>query len=137
MKHRRADMIEAALKISPDFAADIGPAFAERKILAEISSGLRIDHALEQRKPVGASGERIEGMLLEELQWRVRRMLAHPFKDVTPDHQEAGAGKAHPGKPIDGDDAIRILDLQHIVERGHLLDSSIRLALSQLTRLMG
>src|SRR5713226_1686694 len=68
MKHGWTDVIEAALEISPDFAADIGPAFAERKILAEISPGLRIDHALEQRKPVAASSERIEGMFVEEPQ---------------------------------------------------------------------
>src|SRR6266478_6859779 len=53
VKHRRADMIEAALKISPDFATDIGPAFAKCEILAQISPALRIDHALEQCKPVG------------------------------------------------------------------------------------
>ena len=41
VEHRRADMIEPALEIGPDLAADIGPAFAERKILAEIGSGLR------------------------------------------------------------------------------------------------
>jgi hypothetical protein len=40
-------MIEPALKIGPDFAADIGPAPAERKILAEVSSGLAIDQAFE------------------------------------------------------------------------------------------
>ncbi len=45
-------------------------------------------------------------------------MPAHPFEDVTPDHQETGAGKAHAGKSIDGDDVIRIVDLQHIVESG-------------------
>src|ERR1700704_1889763 len=53
----RADMVEAALKISPDFAADIGPALAEGEILAEIGPGLRIDHAVEQCKPVGTSSE--------------------------------------------------------------------------------
>src|SRR3984957_7182153 len=51
---RRADMIETAFEVSPDFAADIGPAFAERKILAEIGSGRRIDHAFEQCKSIGA-----------------------------------------------------------------------------------
>jgi len=64
----RTDMVEAAPEISPDFAADIGPALAEGEILAEISPGLRIDHALEQCKPVGTSSERIEGVLAEELQ---------------------------------------------------------------------
>ena len=68
MKHRRTDVIEAAIKISPDFAADIRPALAERKILAEIGPGLRIDHAFEQRKAVGASGEGIGGMFAEKLQ---------------------------------------------------------------------
>src|SRR5258708_39850537 len=68
MKHGWTDVIEAALEISPDFAADIGPAFAERKILAEIGPGARIDHALEQREAVGASGERIGGMFAEKLQ---------------------------------------------------------------------
>ncbi len=68
MEDGRPDMIEAALKISPDFAADIGPAFAEGKILAQISPALRIDHAFEQCKPVGTSSQRIEGMFAEELQ---------------------------------------------------------------------
>src|SRR6266849_5006248 len=118
MKDGRADMIEAALQIGPDFAADIGPSPAEGKILAEISSGLRIDHALEQCEPVGTSRQRVEGMFAEELQRGVGRMLAHPFEDVTPDHQETGAGKAHARKSIDGDDMIRIVDLQHVVESG-------------------
>ena len=96
----RADMIEAALKISPDFAADIGPAFAEGKILAQISPALRVDHAFEQREPVGTSSQRIEGMFADELQRCVGRMLAHRFEDVTPDHQETGAGKAHARKSI-------------------------------------
>src|SRR6266851_2956177 len=68
MKHRPTDVIEATFKVGPDFAADIGPAFAERKILAEIGPGLRIDHALEQRKAVGASGKGIGGMFAEKLQ---------------------------------------------------------------------
>src|SRR6266851_4799993 len=98
VKDGRADVIEAALQIGPDLAADIGPAFAEGKVLAEVSPGLRIDHAFEQCKPVGASRERIERMFAEELQCRIGRMSAHPFEDVTPDHQETGAGKAHTGK---------------------------------------
>src|SRR6266851_5335040 len=68
MKHGRTDVIEATFKVSPDFAADIGPAFAERKILAEIGPGVRIDHAFEQRKAVGASGKGIGGMFAEKLQ---------------------------------------------------------------------
>src|ERR1700731_2159807 len=79
VKYRRADMIEAALKISPDFAADIGPAFAEGKILAEVSPGLGVDHALKQCKSVRTSCERIEGMFAEELQRCVGRMLGHAF----------------------------------------------------------
>src|ERR1700760_1031361 len=58
-KYRRPDMVEAALKIGPDLAADIGPALAEREILAEIGSGGGIDHAFEQRKAVRASRKRI------------------------------------------------------------------------------
>src|SRR5437899_3153405 len=111
-------MIEAALKISPDFAADIGPAFAEGKILAQISPALSVDQAFEQREPVGTSSQRIEGMFAEELQRCVGRMLADRFEDVTPDHQETGAGKAHARKSIDGDDVIWIVDLQHVVESG-------------------
>src|SRR5450631_1925592 len=65
---RRADMIEAALQVGPDFAADIGPAFAEREILAEIGSGRRIDHAFEQCKSIGTSGQCVERMLAKELQ---------------------------------------------------------------------
>src|SRR6266481_10166255 len=97
------NVIEAALEISPDFAADIGPAFAEGKILAQISPALRVDHAFEQCKPVATSSQRIEGMFAEKLQCRVGRMLAHRFEDVTPDHQETVAGKAHARKSIDGD----------------------------------
>src|ERR1700723_3007064 len=73
---RRTDMIEAALEVSPDLAADIGPAFAERKILAEIGSGGRIDHAFEQCKSIGTSGKRVERMLAKELQRCVARMCA-------------------------------------------------------------
>src|SRR4030081_1157310 len=58
VKDRRADMIEAALKVGPDFAPHIGPAFAEGKILAQIGSGFFVDHALEQAKPVRTSGQR-------------------------------------------------------------------------------
>src|SRR5580692_10851861 len=68
MEHRGADMVEAALKISPDLAADIGPTLAEGEIFAEIRSGGRIDHALEQCKPVEASRQRIERVLAKELQ---------------------------------------------------------------------
>src|SRR5579864_4515666 len=49
-EYRRADMIEAALDIGPDLAADIGPASTKRKILAEIGSARWIDHAFEQGK---------------------------------------------------------------------------------------
>ena len=81
-KHRRPDVIEAAFEISPDFAADIGPALAEGEILAEIGPALRIDHALEQREPVRAARQRIGGMLAEELQRCVSGMLAHPLQHV-------------------------------------------------------
>ena len=55
-------MIQTALEISPDFAAHIGPAFAEGEVLAEISPGCVVDHAIKQCKPVGTSRERIDGM---------------------------------------------------------------------------
>ena len=61
-------MIETALDISPDFAADIGPALAERKVLAEISPGSVVDHAIEQCEPVRTSRERVYGVLAEKLQ---------------------------------------------------------------------
>jgi hypothetical protein len=44
-------MIELALQIRPDLAAEICPAFAEGKILGQIGAGRGIDHAFEQRKP--------------------------------------------------------------------------------------
>src|ERR1700691_1940420 len=113
---RRADMIEAALEIGPDFAADIGPAFAERKILAEIGSGRRIDHTFEQRKSIETAGQRVERMLAKELQRCVSRMRAHLLEHVTPDHQESGAGVTHARKAIHHGDMIRIVDLQYIVE---------------------
>src|SRR6476660_7605404 len=56
VKDRRADMIEAALKVGPDLAPHIGPALAEGKILAQVGSGLLVDHALEQTEPVRTSG---------------------------------------------------------------------------------
>src|SRR5438128_478796 len=48
VKDGGSDMIEPAVEIGPDLAADIGPAFAEREILAQIGAGGRIDHAFEQ-----------------------------------------------------------------------------------------
>src|ERR1700761_6906961 len=71
LKHRRPDMIEPAFEIGPDFSAQIGPALAEREILTEIGPGLGIDHAFEQRKAIGTSGQRIERMLAKELQGRI------------------------------------------------------------------
>ena len=68
MKDGRADMVEPAFEVGPDFAADIGPAFAEREILAEIGAGRVINHAFEQRKPVGTSRQPVERMLAKELQ---------------------------------------------------------------------
>ena len=111
-------MIETALEISPDFAAHIGPAFAEGEVLAEISPGCVVDHAIEQCKPVGASGERIDGMFAKKLQRRVSGMLTHFFQDVTPDHQETGAGVTHPRESVDRNYMIRIFDFQHVIERG-------------------
>src|SRR3984893_7471727 len=67
VKHRRPDVIETAFEIGPDFTADIGPAFAEREIFAEIGSTLPIDQALEQREPVRASGQGVNRMRAEEL----------------------------------------------------------------------
>src|ERR1700684_2995999 len=81
---RRPDMIEAALEVGPDFAADIGPAFAERKILAEIGSGRRIDHTFEQRKSIGTAGQRVERMLAKELQRCVGRIRAHLLVHMSP-----------------------------------------------------
>ena len=75
-------MIEPALQIRPDLAADIGPAFAEGEILAEIGAGRGIDHAFEQGKPVRTSRERIERMFAEELQGRVGRMRGHSLQDL-------------------------------------------------------
>src|SRR5882724_6761181 len=80
---RWPDMIEAALKISPDFTADIGPAFAEGETFAEIRPGLRIDHALEQGKSIGTSLEGIDGMLAKELQRHVSRRT-HLLNRMTP-----------------------------------------------------
>ncbi len=57
-------------------------------------------------------------MLAEKLQRGVRRMFAHPFQDVAPDHQKAGSGITRAGKSVDHDDTIRIVDFEHIVERG-------------------
>ena len=68
-------MIETALEISPDFAAHIGPAFAEGEVLAEISPGCVVDHAIEQCKPVGASRERVQRMFAEKLQRGVIGMM--------------------------------------------------------------
>src|SRR5579864_2040057 len=39
----RTDMVEPALQVGPYFTADIGPALAEGKILAEIGAARRID----------------------------------------------------------------------------------------------
>src|SRR6201996_2727979 len=60
LEHRRPDVIELAFEVGPDLTAEIGPALAERKVLAEIGAGLGIDHAFEQRETIGTSGQRIE-----------------------------------------------------------------------------
>ena len=108
-------MIEAALKISPDFAAHVSPALAEGEVLAEIGSVGGVDHAFEQRKPVVTSGQRVMRMLAMELQRCVMR--AHRFQHVTADHQEAGAGITDPGKTVDDPDMIGIVELEHVIER--------------------
>src|SRR6185312_5088536 len=95
------DMIETAVEIRPDLAADISPTSAEGEILAEIHAGRRIDHALKQRKAVRAAGQGVMRMLALEFERRVVGVRAHSFEHVPPDHQEAGAGVAHPGEPID------------------------------------
>src|SRR6202140_3363499 len=99
-------MIETALEGGPDFTADIGPALAESEILAEIGSALRIDHAFEQRKPVGTPRQSIERMLAKELQRCVGRMRAHLLEHVTTDHQESRAGVAHARKAVDDGDRV-------------------------------
>src|SRR3954449_1224335 len=95
VEHGRTDMIETALDIGPDFAADIGPALAEREILAEIRPRALVDHAIEQCEPVGTSRERVYGMFAEELQRGVSGMFAHLFQRLTPDHQESSTGVAY------------------------------------------
>src|SRR5437870_6496696 len=85
VKHRRSDVIETAFEIGPDLAADIGPASAEREILAEIGSAFRVDHALEQCEAIGISGERVVRMLAEELQRGVVRVRAHSFQHMAAD----------------------------------------------------
>src|SRR5438105_5046707 len=107
VKHRGADMIETALEISPDLTAHIGPAFAEGEVLAEIGPACVVDHAIEQCKPIGTSRERIDGMFTKKLQGCVSGMFAHFFQDMTPDHQETGAGVAHPRESVHGNHMIR------------------------------
>ena len=109
-------MIEVALEIRPDLAADIGPAFAEGKILAEIGSASRIDHAFEQGKAVGTSRQRIQRMLAEELQRSVSD--THLLQRATPDHQESRAGVTHAREAVDDFDLIGIVDLEHVVQCG-------------------
>src|ERR1700733_9398734 len=110
-EYRRPDMVEAALKIGPDFTADVGPALAESEILAEICAGRRIDHAFEQRKAVRASRQRVMRVLAKELQRRVVRMRTHLFEDAATDHQKAGPGVTNLRKAIDDRDMIGIVDL--------------------------
>src|SRR5262249_2757814 len=95
-----------------------GPALAESEILAEIGAVGRIDHALEQRETILASGELIERMLALELQRRIGGMRTHPLQHMTADHQETGAGIADPGKAVDDPDMIRVVELENIVQRG-------------------
>src|ERR1700723_963501 len=116
-KYRRADMVEAALKIGPDFAADVGPAFAESEILAEIGAGRGIDHAFEQRKAVRPSCQCVMRVLAKELQRPIVWMRAHLFEDVAADNQKSGPGVANPRKTVDDRDVIGIVDLEHVVER--------------------
>src|SRR5476651_1521577 len=97
-------MIETALEVGPYFAANIGPAFAEGEVFAEIGSAARIDHAFEQCKPVGTSRQRIERMFAKKLLRCVVRMPAYPLEHVAPNHQEAGSGVAHARKAVDDGD---------------------------------
>src|SRR6202012_2176353 len=108
-------MIESALEISPDLTANIGPALAEGKVLAEIGAISGIDHAFEQRKPVAAAGESVMRMFAEELQRRIG--CAHLLENVTPDHQESSSGIADAREAVDARDVIGILQFEHIVER--------------------
>src|SRR6185312_8110234 len=111
-----ADMIEPALGIGPDLAADLGPALAEAEVLAEIDAGLRLDQALEQREAMRVVGERIlDRMLAPKLQRLV--VGAHLFDRGAADHQEPGTGVAHPDEAAAHDDVLRIVDLEHVVER--------------------
>ena len=85
MEHRRPDVIERALDVGPDIAANIGPALAEGEVLGKISAGRRIDHAFEQREAVLARDQRVVRMLAEELQASIVRVPAHRLQRVAPD----------------------------------------------------
>src|ERR1700742_740457 len=116
VEYRRADMIETTLEITPDLAADIRPALAEREVLAEIGAGRRIDHAFKQREAVAAAGEIVMRMFAEELQRWIGR--AHLLENVTPNHQESGSGVAYARKAVHDGNMIGIFQLEHIVQCG-------------------
>src|SRR4051794_21060381 len=40
-----AEMLQLALQVDPDFAADVAPAAAERVIFRQIAARIRVDHA--------------------------------------------------------------------------------------------
>ena len=104
-------MVEFALEIGPDFAAHVGPALAEREILAEIGAVLG-DHAFEQSEAVVACGRRIDGMIALIAQLRIVR--AHAFQRLAADHQKAGAGITHLDEAAVLNDGIGIVDFEHI-----------------------
>src|ERR1700740_2201896 len=72
VKRQRSDMGQPAVEIGPDLAADVGPALAERKILAQIGAVLG-NHAFEQGEAFGACGGTVERMVALLLQLRIAR----------------------------------------------------------------
>src|SRR5580658_3157270 len=90
-ERHRADVVELAVEIGPDFAAHVGPALAESEILAEIGA-VFVDQTFEQREAVVACVDGIERMVSLITQLRVSG--AHAFQRLAPDHEKASPGVA-------------------------------------------
>src|SRR5215469_8095459 len=104
-------MLKLAVEIGPDLTAHIGPALAEREILAEIGPAA-VDHGVEQGVAVVACGRSVERMIALEFQLRIMR--AHALDRFAPDHQEAGAGIADFDEAALLGDGVGIVDLEYI-----------------------
>src|SRR4249919_768282 len=97
-------VVEFALHVEPDLAAEIGPASTKGKILGQILSAVGIDHAFEQRESVRVILQRIIRIVHAAI-FQLRVSLAQFDQNLAPDHEKSSSGIAHLGKAAPCDDS--------------------------------